>query len=105
MIITPEKLAELLQTTGLPVFNTIVRNEEAKPPYIMFIEDEPEIFEADNMNYVISNRYIVEIYDSLKNYDEENKIEELFRNNDIPFKKSGDMWDESEELTVVAYNI
>lgn len=105
MRILPEQLQKELETLNIPVYNTIIPDEDAQPPYLIYAESAPLHFAADNIIFYTEPNYVVELYDNIKNYKKEKEIEKLFNKLEIEYQKSPDMYDEDEQLTVISYEI
>lgn len=100
-----EKLQEQLERLEIPVYNTIIPDEEATAPYLIYVEGEPRTFEADGIVFYSEPTYIVELYTIIKDYELEKKIEDIFDELELYYEKSADMYDEDEQLTAVSYSI
>ena len=76
----------------------------SKPPipYAVYYEDVTENYTADNIVYLERTDYILELYTEKKDYEIENKIEQIFAANDTPWEKE-ESYIEKERLIMTAY--
>ena len=76
----------------------------SKPPipYAVYYEDVTENYTADNIVYLERTEYILELYTEKKDYEIENKIEQIFAANDTPWEKE-ESYIEKERLIMTAY--
>ena len=95
---------ETLQSTNLPCAYSHFRKKQ-EPPYIVYIGNGQEIFEADNTHYWKTNSYQVEYYFTEKDEAEEAKIEKALLDNGFRYDKSGDVYIEEEGIFVIYYQI
>ena len=95
---------QTLQTTGLPCVYSHFNKKQA-PPYILYIGNGQDVFEADNTHYYKENRYQVEYYFTTKNESNETAIENALLDNGFLYDKSEDIYIESEGVFVIYYYI
>lgn len=95
---------EVLQSTGLPCAYSHFKKKRT-PPYIVYIGNGQEIFEADNTHYWKENSYQVEYYFTTKDESKEEAIESALLNNGFLYDKSEDIYIESEDVFVIYYYI
>ena len=81
------------------------RNAPTAPPYLVYIGDGQETFEADNTYYWSENNYQLEYYFTKKDEAEEAAIEKILLDNGFLYQKSEDVYIESEGVFVIYYNI
>lgn len=100
-------LYQTLQETGLPCAYSHFKdkNKPKSPPYILYIGEGQNHFEADNTYYHTQNRYQVEYYFTKKNETQETAIERLLLENGFLFEKSEDVYIEDEGVFVIYYTI
>ena len=79
--------------------------KKQEPPYIVYIGNGQETFEADNTHYWKTNSYQVEYYFTEKNEQNEAVIEEALLDNGYLYEKSEDIFIESEGVFVIYYYI
>ena len=95
---------EVLQSTGLPCAYSHFRKPQS-PPYIVYIGDGQETFEADNTHYYRQNTYQVEYYFTTKNESNEASIEGALLEAGYLYEKSEDVYIEDQNVFVIYYNI
>ena len=95
---------QTLQTTGLPCAYSHFKKHRT-PPYIVYIGNGQETFQADNTHYYKENNYQVEYYFTEKNEQNEAVIEEALLDNGYLYEKSEDIFIESEGVFVIYYYI
>lgn len=95
--------------TGLsiPCAYSHFRDDETptEPPYLVYIGDGQENFEADDTYYHSRNRYQLEYYFTDKDETTETEIETLLLDNGFLYEKSEDVYIESEGVFVIYYSI
>lgn len=97
-------LFQILQTTKLPCAYSHFSAPQS-PPYIVYIGDGQETFEADNSYYWKQNRYQVEYYFTSKNEENEAAIEKVLLDNGFLYDKSEDTYIPEEGVFVIYYYI
>ena len=95
---------ETLQSTNLPCAYSHFKTKQ-EPPYIVYIGNGQETFEADNTHYWKTNSYQVEYYFTEKNEQNEASIEDALLNAGYLYEKSEDIFIESEGVFVIYYYI
>lgn len=95
---------ETLQSTNLPCAYSHFKTKQ-DPPYIVYIGNGQETFEADNTHYWKTNSYQVEYYFTEKNEQNEASIEDALLNAGYLYEKSEDIFIESEGVFVIYYYI
>jgi hypothetical protein len=95
---------ETLQSTGLPCAYSHFKKKQS-PPYIVYIGNGQDVFEADNTHYWRQNTYQVEYYFTTKNEQNEEAIETALLDNGFLYEKSEDIYIEEEEVFVIYYYI
>lgn len=81
------ELEQHLQTLGLPLaYRQWGEGEEPNLPYILFYRDQSDDFFADNQNYVSGNQVSLELYTKTKDFNQEEKIENLLKDLCIPYQ-------------------
>lgn len=95
---------EVLQSTGLAcAYSHFKTNQE--PPYIVYIGNGQNTFEADNTYYWSNYQYQIEYYFTQKDESNEATIEQALLNNGFLYEKSEDIYIESEGVFVIYYYI
>lgn len=95
---------QVLQSTGLPCAYSHFKKKQS-PPYIVYIGNGQETFQADNTHYWKQNTYQVEYYFTTKNERNEEAIETALLDNGFLYEKSEDIYIEEEEVFVIYYYI
>ena len=98
---------ETLQTTGLPCVYSHFRERGAPkdPPYIAYIGNGQDTFQADDTHYWRKNRYQIEYYFKQKNEAAEEAIEDALLANGFLYEKTGDVYIEDEGVFVIYYQV
>lgn len=95
---------QVLQSTGLPCAYSHFKKKQS-PPYIVYIGNGQDVFEADNTHYWKQNTYQVEYYFTTKNEQNEASIENALLEAGYLYDKSEDNYIEDEGVFVIYYNI
>ena len=95
---------QVLQSTGLPCAYSHFKKKQS-PPYIVYIGNGQDVFEADNTHYWKQNTYQVEYYFTTKNESNEEAIETALLDNGFLYDKSEDIYIEDEGAFVIYYYI
>ena len=95
---------QVLQSTGLPCAYSHFKKAQS-PPYIVYIGNGQETFEADNTHYYRRNTYQVEYYFTTKNESNEAAIEDALLGAGYLYDKSEDVNIEDEGVFVIYYYI
>lgn len=100
---------DLLKTLEIPVaydhFVTEKNTPAPEPPFIAYRESSPEIFKADGKAYYRPYNYDIELVTEKKDVALEKTIEDLLTENNIPYDKSDEVWDEEEKIYHNFYEI
>ena len=97
-------IVSTLQGTGL----TCVYSETRKgiaPPFIAYIGNGQDTFDADNTHYWRRNRYQIEYYFTNKNEANETAIEDALLAAGYLYDKSEDIFIQAENLYVIYYYV
>ena len=95
---------QILQSTGLPCAYSHFKKKQS-PPYIVYIGNGQNTFQADDTHYWKQNTYQVEYYFTTKNEQNEEAIETALLDNGFLYEKSEDIYIEGEEVFVIYYYI
>ena len=95
---------QTLQSTHLPCAYSHFKKKQ-EPPYIVYIGNGQDVFEADNTHYWRANTYQVEYYFTTKNESNEAAIENALLENGYNYTKSEDVYIEDEGVFVIYYQI
>ena len=93
-----------LQGTGLPCAYSHFRTPQ-EPPYIVYIGNGQDVFDADNTHYWRRNTYQVEYYFTTKNEQNEASIEEALLEAGYLYEKSEDVFISDQNVFVIYYYI
>ena len=97
---------ETMQEFGLPIFYAKAKNEEdITPPFLVYLEDAPEVFYADNKRYYKSGVYSLELYFKDKDKDLEDRLEKFLESKGYDFTISEDIFLEEEDILVKYYEV
>ena len=95
---------QTLQSTGLPCAYSHFKKKKS-PPYIVYIGNGQDTFQADNTHYWKENTYQVEYYFTTKNESNEAAIENALLGSGFLYEKSEDIYIEDEDVFVIYYYI
>ena len=95
---------QTLQTTGLPCAYSHFKTNQS-PPYIVYIGNGQEVFEADNTHYYRENNYQVEYYFTTKDESNEASIEDALLGAGYLYDKSEDVYIEDQGVFVIYYYV
>ena len=95
---------QTLQSTGLPCAYSHF-NKKVKPPYLVYIGNGQDTFDADNTHYYRQNRYQVEYYFTEKDEANEAVIEKALLDNGYLYEKSEDVYIEDQGVFVIYYQV
>lgn len=92
---------------GIPCAYSHFRDDEVPeaPPYLVYMGDGQDTFEADNTYYWTHNRYQIEYYFTIKDEDQEAAIEKLLLDNGYLYDKTEDVYIEDQGVFVIYYNV
>ena len=95
---------EVLQLTNLPCAYSHFKTKQ-DPPYIVYIGNGQEVFEADNTHYWRQNAYQIEYYFKTKNESNEASIENALLDAGYLYDKSEDVFIEDQGVFVIYYQV
>ena len=95
---------EVLQSTGLPCAYSHFKKAQS-PPYIVYIGNGQDVFEADNTHYWRQNTYQVEYYFTTKNESNEASIESALLEAGYLYDKSEDIYLEDQGVFLIYYYV
>lgn len=92
---------------GIPCAYSHFRDSDVPeaPPYLVYIGNGQDTFEADNTYYWSRNRYQIEYYFTEKNEEQEAAIETLLLDNGYLYDKSEDVYIEEQGVFVIYYYV
>lgn len=92
-----EELFNLLKTLNIPVaYDHFSSNKTVSPPFIVYREQRPDTFKADDKTYYRPYNFEIELITDKKDITLESRVEELFK--DIPYDIETGSWDEDEKI-------
>ena len=92
---------------GIPCAYSHFRDDDVPeaPPYLVYIGNGQDTFEADNTYYWSRNRYQIEYYFTEKDEEQEAAIETLLLDNGYLYDKSEDVYIEEQGVFVIYYYV
>ena len=92
-----EELYNLLKTLNIPVaYDHFNSNKTVNPPFIVYREQNPDTFKADDKTYYRPYNFEIELITDKKDMDLESRVEVLLK--DIPYDIETGSWDEEEKI-------
>lgn len=102
------ELKKILEAAGFPVayshFTKTTTKPIPDPPYICYLVSHSSNFIADNKVYQKIDNVQVELYTNKKDLAAEEKLEEVFEQNEIPYETT-EIFIESEQLFQKLYEV
>ena len=99
-------LLKLLKQINIPVaYDHFSDNKKMKPPFMAYREQAPDNFKADNKTYASFLNFEIELVTDKKDVELEEKISNLLTENNIPYDKTPEVWDNQEKIYHVFYEI
>lgn len=94
-----EDLFNLLKTLNVPVaYDHFNSNKTVNPPFIVYREQVPNTFKADDKTYYRPYNFEIELITEKKDITLEKSVEDLLTNNNIPYDIEIGSWDENEKI-------
>ena len=88
------------------VYSHFTKKDAPKePPYMTYLGNGQDTFQADDTHYYTRNRYQLEYYFTEKDEQEEAVIESVLLDNGFLYEKSEDVFIEDEGVFVIYYQI
>lgn len=101
-----KELLSILKQVGIPVaYDHFPDNKKMKPPFMAYREKSSDNFMADNKVYLFFYGFEIELVTEKKDIELENKISNLLTENDIPYEKPNEVWDNDEKIYHIFYEI
>lgn len=105
-MIDHKTLYEKLQTLGIPVaYDHFDSNKQVTIPFIVYREQQLSTFRADDKTYHQFFNFEIELITEKKDIELENRLEVLLTNNNIPYEKNDEVWDNDERIYHNYYEI
>ena len=94
-----KELFTLLKTLNIPVaYDHFDSDKNITPPFIVYREVSPNTFKADNKTYYRPYEFELELITIKKDIALEEILEGLLDNNNMPYDKSNEVWDNDEKI-------
>ena len=101
-----KSLFDILKTMNIPVaYDHFSSDENVKPPFMAYREQKPDTFKADGLTYYRPYNYEIELVTIKKEPAIEEQLEDLLTENNIPYDKGDEVWDEEEKIYHNFYEI
>ncbi|MCM1052451.1 MAG: hypothetical protein NC483_00515 [Ruminococcus sp.] len=101
-----KELLKLLKQVKIPVaYDHFSDNKIIEPPFMAYREQSPNNFRADNKVYSAFSNFEIELVTSKKDVELETKISDLLTDNNIPYEKTQEIWDSTEKIYHIFYEI
>lgn len=102
------ELVNILKATGFPVayshFIATEENPAPDPPFICYLLPETDNLMADNKTYHKISNVDIELYTDFKDFEVEEKLEELLNENEIPWN-AYETYIDSEKMYQKLYEV
>lgn len=95
----------LKENLKIPVIYTTYKGEPPRPPFIAYKATGQDRFLADDTIFLKENTYRLEYYFENKDEDLESQIEDILLSNNLIYSKSGDIYIESENISLIYYEV
>ena len=101
-----KSLFDILKTMNIPVaYDHFSSDKNVKPPFMAYREQKPDTFKADGLTYYRPYNYEIELVTIKKEPAIEEQLEDLLTENNIPYDKGDEVWDEEEKIYHNFYEI
>lgn len=101
---TTAEIYTMIQAVGVPcVYHHFREGTGQEPPFICFYFPDDDDFLADNTNYVQINQLIIELYTDAKEFDLEQTLESVLKQNGFVWTKT-ETYIESEKMYMETYS-
>ena len=99
-------MLDILEQTGLSVaYHHFSKKDGIQPPFILYVENNTDNFMADDKTYTKFQNYSVWLVTKKKDKNLEERLEEVFDNNSLPYNKTSEDYIEDENIYQVNYEI
>jgi len=104
-----EELYEKLKELELPVaYHKFIDGKDGdnnvSPPFILYREDDPDNFDADDITFVSNTRFVIDLATDKKDHALEKKVEKLLSGLSLPYEKT-EVYIDVERLFQITYTI
>lgn len=101
-----KKLIEALREIKLPyAYFEFAKDENIKPPFIVYLGNGAEVFEADFGYFTKKYKFSLEFYFDHKDFEMEERIESILEKHGFKWEKSEDLFIKSEQMFEIIYYI
>jgi hypothetical protein len=103
---TRKELAAILSKVAPTTYNEWAGKQGVpKPPFIAYLDDDPDIHAADNGAHIIKYRYRIELYVPKGDDTTEDTLDAALKEAEIFFIKYAREWLKDEEWYLTVYEI
>lgn len=103
---TRKELAAILSKVAPTTYNEWSGKQRVpKPPFIAYLDDDPDIEAADNRAYIVKPRYRIELYTAKGDDTTEDALDAALNTAEIFFTKYGREWLKDEKWYLTVYEI
>lgn len=101
-----KQIHDILKTMDIPVaYDHFRSDKKVEPPFMAYREQKPDTFKADGLTYYRPYNYEIELVTIKKDPAIEEQLEDLLTENNIPYDKGDEVWDEEEKIYHNFYEI
>ncbi|MDY4128697.1 hypothetical protein [Peptostreptococcus porci] len=93
-----------IKNIGIPVAYGKFESTQ-KPPFIVYFGSGESTFLADNTQYYSEDNYVLEYYYTRKSRKKEKELEQIFKEHEIMYDKTDDIYIDSEKIYLIKYYI
>lgn len=105
-MIEHKDLFDLLKTLDIPVaYDHFDSDKHVSVPFLAYREQELSTLRADGITYYQFYNYEIELITNKKDVALERRLEGLLTNNNIPYDKTEEVWDNDEKIYHIFYEI
>ena len=99
-----QELKTMLEQLNIPVayshFNTATT-----PPFAVFLRQSTSNFGADDKVYKKINNYLVELYTEYKDIELEERLEQIFDDNEVYYNVTSEDYIDQEQMYQIIYEV
>ena len=101
-----KEIYDILKELDIPVaYDHFIDNKTIVPPFIVYRETGVSTFKADGKTYFRPYQFDLELITTKKDVALEKTIEDLLTQNNIPYDRAEEVWDEEEKIYHNFYEI
>lgn len=86
---TYKDIADMIEEIGLPCAYNEFKDTLEGPPFVCWLLEDSNDFDADNQNYQKVERLHVELYTDERDFDKEAEVEAVLTSHDIVWVSTG----------------